>query len=163
MGLRDRLKGVVKGIVGGAPAPAAPAPVVKPAPVPSKAGTVIDGYTAIGAASAVAEGKAATWGYKGGVVAVFRKEGKLYAIDNACRHEDGPVGEGTIAGCKVKCPYHDWEYDFTTGECVSNPGNALATYAVRESEGLIWIGPQLTPGTDARGGEHNDGMKVITQ
>lgn len=221
MGLRDRLKGLVKDVlrVGSGPssphgpdarpappapvrpaAPARPAPAVAPEapaapvaaaapPAPEAAPEAVEApkaeargkgkarkaretreaaapaaeWTAVGPASSVREGKAATWAHKHGVIAVFRHNGRLYAVDNACRHEDGPVGEGEINGCLVKCPYHDWEYDYTTGQSTSNPGNALTTWQVEEREGQIWIGPVLHAGTDERGGEHNDGLKVITQ
>ena len=75
----------------------------------------------------------------------------------------GAVAEGEIKGCTVKCPYHDWEYDFTTGKCVTWPENKLETYFVREKDGFLWLGPVATPGTSMRGGDHNDGMKVIVK
>ncbi len=92
---------------------------------------------------------------------MFRKGGKLYALDNACAHEDGPIGEGAIDGCTVRCPYHDWQYDFTTGACLTDPERQRATFAVKDADGGIWLGPQLTAGSESRGGEHDDGMEVI--
>lgn len=121
-----------------------------------------DGFRAVAKVGAVAEGRPGTYAAPNGrAAAIFLKDGKLYGIDNECRHEDGPVAEGEITGCTVKCPYHDWEYDFTTGVCVSWPENKLETYHVRERDGFLWIGPVATKGTEMRGGDHNDGMKVI--
>lgn len=161
MGLRDRILNKVKSVVGGGgPQKAAGKAASGAMPTTNSP----DGYKAVAKEGVVKEGGAGTYpGPNGRVVAVFRKDGKLYAIDNECRHEDGPVGEGKIEGCRVQCPYHDWEYDFTNGECTSNPGNKLETYAVRERDGWLWIGPVVTPGTAMRGGEHNDGMKVIVK
>jgi nitrite reductase/ring-hydroxylating ferredoxin subunit len=127
-----------------------------------------DGYLAIAPADRVSQGKSGTFplpaGASGtGIVAIFRHEGRLYCIDNACTHEDGPVGEGEINGCRVMCPYHDWEFDFTTGACTNDPERPLATYAVREHDGFLWVGPRLTEGTLSRGGEHNDGMETIVR
>ncbi len=168
------------------PAPASPAPVA-PAPAPTTvkiaavkplsaaakasplraglpADLTEDGYLAVAASDRVAVGKSGTYPLSDGtVVAVFRHAGRLYVIDNACAHEDGPVGEGDIDANCVRCPYHDWEYDFTTGACRTDPERALATYAVREQGGFIWVGPQLTEGTGARGGDHNDGLETITR
>jgi nitrite reductase/ring-hydroxylating ferredoxin subunit len=169
VGLRDRLKDTAKAILGRPPAPAArPASAARPAQgglLPPRDGE----WVAVGWGDRVREGGASTFPLpdgehgKGRVVAVFRREGRLYATDNACRHEDGPVGEGTVTGCHVRCPYHDWEYDFTTGACLSTPDARLATFAVRERDGAVWIGRQLTEGTKARGGEHNDGLETITR
>lgn len=159
MGLRDRILNKVKSAMGkgggGSSGLGADG-------LPNQSSS--DGYKAVAKAGAVPEGGAKTFlAPNGRTVAVFRHEGKLYCIDNECRHEDGPVGEGEIKGCKVKCPYHDWEYDFTTGVCTIYPENKLETYHVREKDGFLWVGPQATPGTSMRGGEHNDGMKVIVQ
>ena len=134
---------------GTAAAPAAPSPA--------------SALRAVAAAAAVREGKAGTYAHAGYNVAVFRHAGRLYAIDNACAHEDGPIGEGDIEGNCVRCPYHDWQYDFTTGACITDPDRARATFEVVEREGQIWLGTQLTAGSDARGGEHDDGLEVIIQ
>jgi nitrite reductase (NADH) small subunit len=159
MGLRDRILNKAKTLISRSDAP-------KGGGVPGAMPTAFssDGYKAVVKAGVIKEGGAGTYnGPNGRVVAVFLKDGKLYAVDNECRHEDGPVGEGAIRGCLVKCPYHDWEYDFTTGICTSHPENRLETYSVREKDGFVWIGPLLTAGTSMRGGEHNDGMKVIVK
>jgi nitrite reductase/ring-hydroxylating ferredoxin subunit len=138
-----------------APAPAAPAPAAPSAePTP---------LVAVAPASAVREGKAGTYAHAGYNVAVFRHGGRLYAIDNACAHEDGPIGEGEIDGTCVRCPYHDWQYDFTTGACLTDPERARATFRVEERDGQVWLGAQLTAGSDQRGGDHDDGLEVIIQ
>lgn len=159
MGLRDRLKGAVKKVIGGGDAKATNARAIvgvgKDTP---------DGYRVVAPVGAIKEGGAGTYGHNNNrVVAVFLKDGTYYAVDNECRHEDGPVGEGAITGCLVKCPYHNWEYDFTTGQCTNNPDSRLETYNVRIQDGFIQVGPLLTPGTTMRGGPHNDGLQVITR
>ncbi len=171
MGLRDRLKGTAKALLGlgGAPGPrpvvsaspaASPSPVVPPA-VSARAET---GWVQVARSEQVTDKKAGTYPVPGvPIVAVFRQGGRLWCVDNACAHEDGPVGEGDFSGTCVRCPYHDWEYDFTTGACRTDPSRSLATYGVREQDGFIWVGPRLTEGTKARGGDHNDGMETITR
>lgn len=162
MGFRNLLKDKAKTLLGrgGERAPERTSPAVaRTGALPTQ--TTPDGFRAVAFSAQVAEGKAGTFPHEGHVVAVFRRDGKLYAVDNACRHEDGPVGEGTILGCRVRCPYHEWEYDFTTGRCITDPQAALATFAVRERDGVIWVGRRLTEGTAARGGEHNDGLETI--
>jgi len=53
----------------------------------------------------------------GKTIAVFNCDGAFYAIENACKHRGGPLGEGTLSGTRVTCPWHGWEYDVTSGEC----------------------------------------------
>lgn len=183
MGLRDRLKQTAKTLLGlpepaARPAPSVAAPPTSVAPPasqprsapPAASATVLpsaptaDGYRAVAFAHQVTEKKAGTFPLEGApIVAVFRHAGQLWVIDNACAHEDGPVGEGDVEGKCVRCPYHDWEYDFTTGACRTDPERSLATFSVRERDGVIWVGPRLTEGTKARGGDHNDGLETITR
>jgi nitrite reductase (NADH) small subunit len=64
-------------------------------------------------------------------VALFNSGGKFYAIDNTCRHRGGPLGEGDVYGTTVTCPWHGWEYDFTTGCNVDDSSVKVACFAVR--------------------------------
>ena len=56
----------------------------------------------------------------GKTIAVFNCEGTLYAIDNTCKHRGGPLGEGSLAGTTVTCPWHGWEYDVSSGACTTD-------------------------------------------
>lgn len=141
-----------------APAATPPAPTGSGAPPPA----LSDGeFHKVAASEGVREGKPGIYVHAGMNVAVFRYAGALFAMDNACAHEDGPIGEGAVDGNCVRCPYHDWQYDFTTGACLTHPERPRATFAVRERDGCIWLGPALTAGSMSRGGDHNDGMEVI--
>jgi nitrite reductase (NADH) small subunit len=65
------------------------------------------------------------------IIALFHANGEFYAIDNACKHRGGPLGEGEIYGTRVVCPWHGWEYDFSTGCNVDDPSMKLACFAVK--------------------------------
>lgn len=49
-------------------------------------------------------------------IALFNVEGQFYAIDGTCTHEGGPLGEGTLMGTTVSCPWHYAAFDVTSGE-----------------------------------------------
>ena len=49
-------------------------------------------------------------------IAIFNVEGEFFAVDNTCLHKGGPLGEGSLEGCIVTCPWHAWQYDVKTGE-----------------------------------------------
>ncbi|MCK6524457.1 Rieske 2Fe-2S domain-containing protein, partial [Myxococcota bacterium] len=111
----------------------------------------------------VGEGKAGTYVIGEDAIAVFRVKGRLYAIDQTCVHEDGPLGEGKLEGHVVSCPYHDWRYDVRDGRCLSATDRAVACFAVKEEGGSILIGRKVSESSGERGGAHDDGLKVIVK
>ncbi|MEM7597743.1 MAG: Rieske 2Fe-2S domain-containing protein [Pseudomonadota bacterium] len=64
-------------------------------------------------------------------VAVFRHEGQLSAISNACAHQNGPLGEGRIIDCLVTCPWHGFQYDVRSGRSPAPFTEKVPTYDVR--------------------------------
>ena len=64
-------------------------------------------------------------------LALFHSGGRFYAIDNACMHQGGPLGEGEVYGTRVICPWHGWEYDFSTGSNVDDPSMKLTCFVVK--------------------------------
>jgi sulfoxide reductase heme-binding subunit YedZ len=43
-------------------------------------------------------------------IAVFRYEGRISAVSNVCRHQNGPLGEGRVIGGCITCPWHGYQY-----------------------------------------------------
>jgi 3-phenylpropionate/trans-cinnamate dioxygenase ferredoxin subunit len=50
-------------------------------------------------------------------IGVFNCDGTLYAIEDRCSHDDGPLAEGEFdqSTCTVECPRHGSLFDLTTG------------------------------------------------
>ena len=71
--------------------------------------------------------------------AVFNVDGKLYGLDAACSHMKANLAAGMLYGNIVECAMHGWEYDVTTGECLTVPGTRLKTRALKIEQGFIWI------------------------
>ena len=78
----------------------------------------------------------------GRAVALFNVEGRYYAIDNACPHRGGPLGEGDLDGGVVACPWHAWRWDVTTGANTNNPAVKVACFAVIEEGGGVFVAVQ---------------------
>ena len=74
-------------------------------------------------------------------IALFNIDGQVYALDNTCPHAGGPLGEGSIEGEHVACPWHGWKFHIPTGVCQKNPTPSLnvACYEVRIVEDAIQI------------------------
>jgi nitrite reductase/ring-hydroxylating ferredoxin subunit len=75
----------------------------------------------------------------GKAVALFNVDGALYALDNACPHRGGPLGEGDLAGPVVSCPWHAWRWDVTTGVNVNNPAVRTACFPVSVEGGDVFV------------------------
>ncbi|MGZ4185260.1 MAG: Rieske (2Fe-2S) protein, partial [Solirubrobacteraceae bacterium] len=56
-------------------------------------------------------------------IGVFNCGGNLYAIEDRCSHDDGPlaVGEFDEAACTVECPRHGSLFDLKTGKPMTLP------------------------------------------
>ena len=68
---------------------------------------------------------------KGKQIALFNVNGKICAIDNTCVHRGGPLGEGSLEGNIVTCPWHGWQYDVASGACLTNPAASQIKYDVK--------------------------------
>ena len=83
-------------------------------------------------------------------IGVFHKDGSYYAYSNYCVHAGGPACEGILINKVVDiiapdrtyqgqtfsdelhfvCPWHGYEYDIKTGECVGDRRLKLRKYDV---------------------------------
>jgi nitrite reductase (NADH) small subunit/3-phenylpropionate/trans-cinnamate dioxygenase ferredoxin subunit len=68
--------------------------------------------------------------------------GTFRAIDGTCLHRGGPLGEGTLEGTVVTCPWHGWQFDVVTGKNALNPAAVVACLAVevRGDEVFVDVG-----------------------
>jgi len=65
---------------------------------------------------------------EGKALAVANVDGKIYAINNACLHRGGPLGQGSLDGKVVTCPWHGWQFDVTNGKVIQNPAVGVDCY-----------------------------------
>ena len=138
-GLRRKLARQVG--LGGAATPAAQAPVQqKSEPAERALGlrreapkdvTPPDGYEVVLHKDALDPGRIIEIIIGGTAIAVANVGGSYYAISNACAHADGPLGEGSLDGHIVTCPYHGWQFDVRDGGCKTNAGSRVASYPVQ--------------------------------
>jgi nitrite reductase (NADH) small subunit len=72
------------------------------------------------------------------MICVANVDGKLSALDNVCLHRGGPLGQGVIAGGKLVCPWHGWEFDPATGAVCNDPSQHVRVYALKfEGEDVL--------------------------
>lgn len=78
-------------------------------------------------------------------IAVFKHGQQLSAVNNACKHQNGPLGEGKIVNGCIVCPWHGYEYRPEDG-CSPPPfQEKVATYDLRVVDGKVWVNPTPHP------------------
>jgi nitrite reductase (NADH) small subunit len=77
--------------------------------------------------------------HHGNVIAIYRHEGQLFAIDGICMHQGGPLAKGRLQDGTVTCPWHGWQYELASGNHAPTCKPMLKTYEIQESDGLIEI------------------------
>ncbi len=98
-----------------------------------------ESWVSVADSSAVGENESGEFLVGKDVVAVFRQNGELYAVDGICAHQGGPIAKGFVDQKCVTCPWHGWQYDISTGENMLTKRKMLRTFAVRERDGRIEI------------------------
>ncbi len=74
---------------------------------------------------------------EGRSIGIFNVAGEFYALRNSCPHQAAPLCLGSIKGMTMpsrpgeyiwsregeilRCPWHGWEFDITTGRSIFNP------------------------------------------
>ena len=73
-------------------------------------------------------------------LAVFRLSDphRVVVSDNTCPHAGGNLAGGEICGNTVVCPWHQWEFDLSTGECVHTLQARVRIYPSEIRDGSIW-------------------------
>ena len=95
-------------------------------------------------------------------IGVFNVDGTYYALRNSCPHQGAALCNGTVLGSVtspgpgeyhydaerklLSCPWHNWEFDMTTGQSWFDPVKTR----VRPYEVLIESGKSIAEGGDGR-------------
>lgn len=75
-------------------------------------------------------------------VAVFNLDGELFALENSCPHQGGPLADGWMEDALVTCPWHGWCFDIRSGKMTLGDYARVPRFAVLR-EGLdLYIGTE---------------------
>ena len=74
-------------------------------------------------------------------IVLFNISGTIYAIEDRCTHDDGPLAEGEITKtCQIECPRHGAKFDIKTGKAISFPAfEPTNIYEVKIKGNDVWI------------------------
>ena len=114
----------------------------------------------VGAGERVPEGGRLVVDIGDKTIGIFRVDGNLYAWENRCAHQGGPVCQGKIiprvteviepggesrgfafdeSHLHIVCPWHGFEYDIRTGVHPGRPAAKLIRVAVEEAADGIYV------------------------
>ena len=84
-------------------------------------------------------------------IGIFNVAGAYYALRNICPHKRGPLCTGEVAGRSsanappsvtdsfvdyeregeiLRCPWHAWQFDIATGQCLVDANMRVKTYPI---------------------------------
>jgi nitrite reductase/ring-hydroxylating ferredoxin subunit/DMSO/TMAO reductase YedYZ heme-binding membrane subunit len=104
-----------------------------------------EGFVDACALESIPEKRAAVVSVRGERIAIFKFEGKICALSNVCRHQNGPLGEGKIIDGCVTCPWHGYQYLPETGASPPPFTEKVSAFRTRISGGRVWVDPSPWP------------------
>jgi 3-phenylpropionate/trans-cinnamate dioxygenase ferredoxin component len=73
-------------------------------------------------------------------LALCNVDGSIYAIDDVCTHDGGPLGEGELIGDQIECPRHGARFDVRSGRVTRMPAvRPVKTYTLEEEGGDLYV------------------------
>lgn len=85
------------------------------------------------------EGRVTAVTIEGTTVCLTHYRGEYAAIDNACPHQGGPLGEGSIENGLLRCPWHGWDFDPLTGQSPGAHDDCVLLYDVDERDDGVYV------------------------
>jgi 3-phenylpropionate/trans-cinnamate dioxygenase ferredoxin subunit len=87
----------------------------------------------------------------GKVIALFKFDGTVYALDDSCPHQGSSLASGKLEGAFVQCRAHGLRFDVRTGNMRGVDGYCARAYPVRVVDGEVAIGLESTDNAAAGG------------
>jgi nitrite reductase (NADH) small subunit len=103
-------------------------------------------------------------------IGLFNIDGEVYALENVCPHQGGPLCEGDLfrhldaevtANRRIRkffrseertivaCPWHGYEFEIKTGACLVNPMYSALTLPVEVRDDGVYVGVPVRAAAEA--------------
>jgi len=113
---------------------------------------VKDGFTKVCDVNDIEEDRAKMFCIDKERIAVYKTQGKLFAVNNVCKHQNGPLGEGKVLDGCITCPWHGYQYLPQNGQSPPPFKEKVSTYDIRIEGTDVWLNPKPYPeGTERPG------------
>ncbi len=85
-------------------------------------------------------GKIVPLGEDGGTCALFRHQGRYYAVGSLCPHQNASLQDAQIDETgQVVCLRHGYRFDLKTGDCTTLGGYGLPTFETSVENGEVFV------------------------
>ena len=91
------------------------------------------------------EGRVKTVAIGSRTFAVSHHEGRYGCIDNACPHQGGPLGEGSIEKGWLRCPWHGYDYSPIDGQPPEGFSDAPECFATEVRDDGVYVALRPEP------------------
>ncbi len=107
-----------------------------------------NGWFAVAFSRDVQDGEVVPVEYFGEELVLFRtRSGHAKVLDPFCPHLGAHLGHGgRVMGETIRCPFHAWQFDGTSGQCTHIPYSEripkkarVRSWDVQEKNGFIWV------------------------
>jgi nitrite reductase/ring-hydroxylating ferredoxin subunit len=72
-------------------------------------------------------------------VAVINYGGRIIGFQSECAHMRASLAKGEIVDGVLTCPWHGWQYDIESGECLTVAGHRLKQFRVEVDEEDVYL------------------------
>jgi nitrite reductase/ring-hydroxylating ferredoxin subunit len=74
-------------------------------------------------------------------ILLLRADGQIRALDSRCPHMGYPLSQGTIKDGVLRCHWHHWRFDLSSGGCFTEGGDDVAVFPLMIRDGAVWVSP----------------------
>src|SRR5436305_10119123 len=100
------------------------------------------GWEKVAAVGDLPAGRVLVVDVDGQAIALCNVDGAIYAIDDVCTHDGGPLDQGELDGAQIECPRHGARFDVRSGRALTLPAvMPVHTYPVEKRDGAIYVDP----------------------
>jgi nitrite reductase/ring-hydroxylating ferredoxin subunit len=96
-------------------------------------------FVPVASANEIAAGTCAEVWVNDTPVALCNVDGRFHAVAGRCPHRGGPLGQGSLDGPILLCPWHAWDFDVKTGATQMSSEIQLERYQVRIEDGRVLV------------------------
>lgn len=97
-------------------------------------------WTDVAAESDLFEGAGVAVTPAGHDIALYLKDGAVYATDNLCTHGHARLCDGFLDGHEIECPLHQGKFDVRDGRPTCAPvTEPLRSYPVKVEGQRVWV------------------------
>ena len=99
-----------------------------------------DHFIEIAKIADIPDGEVRTYEQENLSIAVCNVDGRFYAVENTCTHDDGPLGEGCLKEFAIECPRHGARFDVRTGEVLQMPAAfPIRIFETKVENGILLV------------------------